>query len=250
MVLAASADVADEGALRQLLVQVSERMPPLRGVVHAAMVLDDTLAPLMDCGAVLARGKAEDSWRVEFCTVLTNRFHRWIFFVLYSSAATTLGTPGQANYVAGNLFLESLAQYRRSLGLVGTAISWGAISDTGYLARKYGSPGGRSRIGWQCGRFRPGRPCDTWSRSWFRDCANWIAADVNWRKLASTSPALVRSPRFGLLVGRRDGKRRRPRLSKMSAHGCWPCLQMKCARQCPKSCLTNLRGWWAARRPA
>ena len=202
VVLAASADVADEGALRQLLVQVSERMPPLRGVVHAAMVLDDTLAPLMTAERFwhAARPKIPGAWNLH-CLTIDSPLD---FFVLYSSAATTLGTPGQANYVAGNLFLESLAQYRRSLGLVGTAISWGAISDTGYLARN-------TAVRETLENRLAVRPLSARQALRYleqilvRDCANWIAADVNWRKLASTSPALVRSPRFGLLVGDETG---------------------------------------------
>ncbi len=57
------------------------------------------------------------------------------FFVLYSSISTALGNPGQANYVAANAFLETLSQHRRAIGLPSQTIGWGAISDTGFLAR-------------------------------------------------------------------------------------------------------------------
>jgi acyl carrier protein len=57
------------------------------------------------------------------------------FFVMYSSATTVFGNPGQGNYVAANHFLESLAARRRQLGLPGLAIAWGAIADVGFLAR-------------------------------------------------------------------------------------------------------------------
>src|SRR5690606_28393592 len=56
-------------------------------------------------------------------------------FVLYSSATTLVGNPGQANYVAANGFLEALARKRRAEGKPGLAVAWGAISDAGYLAR-------------------------------------------------------------------------------------------------------------------
>jgi phthiocerol/phenolphthiocerol synthesis type-I polyketide synthase C len=55
--------------------------------------------------------------------------------VLYSSATTFIGNPGQASYVAANMYLESLANYRRSRGLAATSVSWGAIGDVGYLTR-------------------------------------------------------------------------------------------------------------------
>jgi acyl carrier protein len=56
-------------------------------------------------------------------------------FVLYSSATTFIGNPGQANYVAANGYLEGLAACRRAEGLPGLAVAWGAISDAGYLTR-------------------------------------------------------------------------------------------------------------------
>jgi phthiocerol/phenolphthiocerol synthesis type-I polyketide synthase C len=201
-VLAASADVADESALRQLLAHVARRMPPLRGVVHAAMVLDDSMVHRMTSQQFwnAARPKILGSWNLHRLTLDAPLE----FFVLYSSAATTLGTPGQANYVAGNLFLESLANYRRSLGLPGTAICWGAISDTGFLARNNEVLDTlESRLA-----VRPlsARQALRYLEQILgRGGANWIATDVNWPKLASMSPALVRSPRFAPLIGEGTG---------------------------------------------
>jgi acyl carrier protein len=57
------------------------------------------------------------------------------FFILYSSATTLFGNPGQAAYVAANMALEALATERRALGLSATCIGWGPIADAGYLAR-------------------------------------------------------------------------------------------------------------------
>jgi acyl carrier protein len=57
------------------------------------------------------------------------------FFLLYSSATTHFGNPGQGAYVAANLALEALAAERRALGLPATCVAWGPIGDAGYLAR-------------------------------------------------------------------------------------------------------------------
>jgi acyl carrier protein len=63
------------------------------------------------------------------------RGHRLDYFLLYSSATTLLGNPGQYNYVAANAFLEGLARRRAAEGLPALAVAWGAIEDTGYVAR-------------------------------------------------------------------------------------------------------------------
>lgn len=55
--------------------------------------------------------------------------------MVYSSATTFLGNPGQSNYVAANAFLEALVHQRRAQGLPGTYMAWGPLEDVGFLAR-------------------------------------------------------------------------------------------------------------------
>ncbi|WP_328958718.1 type I polyketide synthase [Kitasatospora purpeofusca] len=123
-----AADVADAAAVRR----VREQLPPLRGVVHAAGLLDDAtvlnltaeqldrvLAPKVD-GAVHLDAATEGD--------------PLDFFLLFSSAAALFGNAGQAAYAAGNAFMDALAVDRRRRGLPALSVQWGPFSDVGLAA--------------------------------------------------------------------------------------------------------------------
>jgi NADPH:quinone reductase-like Zn-dependent oxidoreductase/short-subunit dehydrogenase/acyl carrier protein len=130
----AACDVAESAHLAHLLADVSRTMPPLKGVIHAAMVLDDGLIENLTSERIAAvlRPKIDGAANLDRLT----RDAALDYFVLFSSATTVIGNPGQANYVAANAYLESLARARRANGLPALAVAWGAIEDAGYLARK------------------------------------------------------------------------------------------------------------------
>ena len=126
-------DVADETALRRALDGIRSTMPPLKGVLHAAMTLDDDLLGRMDqqrFRAVLAP-KIAGGWNLHGLT----REDDLDLFVLFSSGSSLIGIPAQANYAAANAFLDGLAVHRRALGLPALAVNWGAIKGVGYVAR-------------------------------------------------------------------------------------------------------------------
>ena len=126
-------DVADEAALAKLVSEIQGDILPLKGVVHAAMVLEDGLLRNMTQQQLqhVMTPKIKGSWNLH---KLTENLEL-DFFVMYSSATTYVGNPGQANYVAANSYLESLASYRKSRGLPASYAAWGAIADVGFLAR-------------------------------------------------------------------------------------------------------------------
>ncbi|MEP1442334.1 MAG: type I polyketide synthase [Hyphomicrobiales bacterium] len=125
-------DAADVAALSKTLDDLrSER--PIKGIIHAAMVLRDGLIANMseaDVADVLTP-KVRGAFNIDHLT----RNDPLDIFVLFSSITTFIGNPGQANYVAANGYLEGLARQRRKEGLPALAVGWGAISDVGYLAR-------------------------------------------------------------------------------------------------------------------
>nr|WP_298248446.1 type I polyketide synthase [uncultured Halomonas sp.] len=132
-VVAAACDITDRQALKTLLDECRAVLPPLRGVVHAATVIDDGLIRNLD-EARLRRVLAPKVDGARHLDELT-RDAALDFFVMYSSATTLFGNPGQASYVAANHWLEALAAARRHRGLPATCLRWGAIEDVGFLAR-------------------------------------------------------------------------------------------------------------------
>ena len=78
------------------------------------------------------------------------------YFVLFSSATTAIGNPGQGAYVAANGFLEGLARQRRSAGLPALAVSWGGIADVG-VRRAMQPLANRSRVARALEELRLGR---------------------------------------------------------------------------------------------
>ncbi len=135
-VTAFAADVTSAADVARVIGEIGATMPTLRGVVHAAMVLDD--GPIMKLDGERLRRvlapKLLGAWHLHEATL----GHELDHFVMYSSGTTVVGNPGQGNYVAANLYLDALAQHRRALGLPALAVAWGAIKDVGVLARNVG----------------------------------------------------------------------------------------------------------------
>ncbi|WP_055605171.1 type I polyketide synthase, partial [Streptomyces prasinus] len=133
----AACDTADRDALTALLAGVPAEHP-LTGVVHAAGVVDDGMADALTperLRAVLAP-KADAAVVLDEAT----RDLDLSFFVLYSSVAATLGTPGQANYAAANAVLDAVAQRRAALGLPAVSVAWGLWARSSALSGHLDAP--------------------------------------------------------------------------------------------------------------
>ncbi|NTJ06672.1 type I polyketide synthase [Rhizobium lusitanum] len=125
-------DITDEAAVEALLVSLRTE-GVLKGIIHAAMVLDDAL--LANLTPERNRPVVEVKIRgAEILDRLTQK-DKLELFLLFSSATTMLGNPGQANYVMANGYLEGLARARRAAGRSALAVGFGAIADKGFLAR-------------------------------------------------------------------------------------------------------------------
>ncbi|AKT41167.1 type I polyketide synthase [Chondromyces crocatus] len=128
----AQGDVADPVHLQGIVAKMKREMPPLAGIVHAAVVLDDGVLRQQTaarCARVLAP-KVEGAWNLHLATLDTPLD----FFVLFSSGASLLGSPGQGSYGAANAFLDALAHHRHALGLPALSINWGVWAEVGLAA--------------------------------------------------------------------------------------------------------------------
>jgi acyl transferase domain-containing protein len=132
-VVIAAADVAEYDELGKVLAEARASMPPLRGIIHAAGVLDDgvLLEQTPERFECVLAPKTRGAWNLHQLTETQSLD----FFVLFSSAAALLGSAGQGNYAAGNAFLDALAHHRRAQGLPALSINWGPWAEVGMAAR-------------------------------------------------------------------------------------------------------------------
>jgi acyl transferase domain-containing protein/acyl carrier protein/ribosomal protein S18 acetylase RimI-like enzyme len=141
-------DVADAAETAALIERLVRGDPPLRGILHAAGVLDDGTLQEQDPRrfAAVLPAKVQGAWNLHQST----RGAPLEFFVMYSSVASLLGSAGQANYAAANAFLDALAAHRRANGLPGLSINWGPWSKIGLAVRSEtgGTQWTRQGIGW------------------------------------------------------------------------------------------------------
>ncbi|MFI2712291.1 type I polyketide synthase [Micromonospora sp. NPDC018662] len=134
----ATVDVTDDAQVTALVAGVD-----LTAVYHCAGTIADATVTSLDADAVerVLRPKVDAAWALHRATA----GHDLSAFVLFSSIAATLGSPGQGNYAAANAFLDALAAHRRANGLAATSIGWGAWATDGMAGRL--DAGDRQRLG-------------------------------------------------------------------------------------------------------
>lgn len=193
---ALACDVSDRGQLAALTERFGRDLPPLRGIVHGAMVLRDGPIRTMqrdDIRSVMAP-KLDGAWYLHQLT----EGHPLDFFVCHSSISSLVGNRDQANYAAANAYLEALMALRRSRGRPGLAIGWGMIGEAGAVARD------QDKIDVF---LRQGVYPLTLEQAWasltlaLHDGLAYLgAAVVDWRKLGKFARVIANTPRFRLVA--------------------------------------------------
>jgi acyl transferase domain-containing protein/NADPH:quinone reductase-like Zn-dependent oxidoreductase/surfactin synthase thioesterase subunit len=181
-------DVSDREQVRALI----GRLPKLAGVFHCAMVLDDGPLTQLDAERFqkVSRPKALGAWHLHEATAQRPLEH----FVLVSSIASVIGTPGQGSYAAANAVLDRLAELRRASGLEATVLNFGVL-DTGVVARA--SPEQKKRILSQgVTAYGVDEALAAMEQVLVQDAPSVMLAHVNWERLSALGRSPNRPPRF------------------------------------------------------
>ena len=187
--------MSDEMQVRETLRQIAGECPPLRGVFHAAAVLDD--GPLSELSqerlVKVMKAKALSAWHLHVQTQTDELEH----FVLFSSISSLIGNARQANYVAANTFLDALAEHRRALGLPAASVNWGAIA-TGMATENDDVAKHLELMGMST--LTAEQALEGWACLSERDVAQYGIMNCSWPRWQEFEPTGGHSPRFSELM--------------------------------------------------
>jgi acyl transferase domain-containing protein/aryl carrier-like protein len=215
----AKADVSDERHVAKLLKSIKKSLPPLKGIIHTAAVLDDgiILQLSQDRFKTAMAPKVSGAWILHTLTLKEDLD----FFIMFSSAASLLASPGQGTYVSANAFLDSFAHYRRALGLPAQTFNWGLWSEVGMaslpvITKRLTSQG--------IIPFTPNQGLQLMERSMKENWVQVMLIAIDWSKVLSlfptVSPFLSRFAKETNVAGKQpptDEKDRKIRESLVSA---------------------------------
>ena len=133
-VLVTRCDVRNREQLKKLADKYN-KIAPIRGIIHGAMVLRDTLfeKSTWEDWVDVTEPRVQGAWNLHYC------FPDLDFFIMLSSVTSFYGNHGQAAYAASNSFLDAFAAYRRLHGLPAATIDLSIVEDVGYIAETDGA---------------------------------------------------------------------------------------------------------------
>ncbi|KUJ69087.1 hypothetical protein ACZ90_14705 [Streptomyces albus subsp. albus] len=179
-------DVAQAADVERVTEELRARPYPLGGIIHAAGVLADApvAAQTWEGIETVFQAKVYGSWLLHQAAAT---FPDLRFFVGYSSVAAVVGSRGQANYAAGNTFLDTLMCRRRSAQLPGLSVNWGAWGQVG-LAAGMAQQHIANVESQGFAFFEPGAGIRALFRILDRAPAQITIAEVDWDRYATTRP--------------------------------------------------------------
>jgi len=188
----AAADVGDSDQLAGVLNDMSQTMPALRGIIHAAMNLEDSLIVKLDRDRLMnvLGPRVRGAWNLHTQTLGMPLD----FFVCFSSMASIFGLPGQTPYASSNTFLDSFAYYRRTLRLPALTVNWGYLGEVGYVARN--EKVGERFEGQGLESFSPREATAVLGRLLRQEAVQVGVVRMDWNRWRGLGAGHVLSPRF------------------------------------------------------
>ncbi len=210
------ADVTDERQVARM-VKTANKLGPLRGIFHAATVLDDGILLQLTAerfSRVMAP-KVAGAWNL-------HRASAGIaldYFVMFSSVSALVGAAGQANYAAANCFLDALAAHLRTLGLPALTVNWGALSEVGLVARNARIAEHLAAHGVH--RITPAQATEMLGRLLQSDITQAGFMHINWEQYFASAVNSSPSPKFSEMISapvqRKEGDGRNGRSMILAA---------------------------------
>ncbi|WP_306119800.1 MULTISPECIES: SDR family NAD(P)-dependent oxidoreductase [unclassified Roseitalea] len=215
-------DATDARAVDAAIGDLVAHDKPLRGIVHGAMVLQDGFIGQLtdDQFTAVLRPKIKGAWNMH--RALEARGAGLDFFVCFSSLAQMIGSQGQSNYVAANAFLDAFASYRRAGGRAAQTIDWGALGESGFVARSDAMASYLDSVGMK--PIGDDIACEALGQFIMSALPTAAFAKVDWQSITRGSPG-ANAPRMrGLLAGAgRGGTKIRTQLAATDKSQ-WPAL--------------------------
>ncbi|HLO89367.1 MAG TPA: SDR family NAD(P)-dependent oxidoreductase [Nostocaceae cyanobacterium] len=194
-VVVAQADVSQEEQILRVLTNISQNMPPLRGIIHGAGVLDDgvLLQQNWERFTRVLAPKVDGAWNLHKLTL-----HLPLdFFVIFSSVAALLGPLGQANHAAANAFLDALAHYRLAAGLPALSINWGIWDEIGAAAKR---KAGERMATQGIGTIKPQQGLQVLEQVFQQPSAQVGVMPINWQQWRQFQSKVVNPPLLAQLI--------------------------------------------------
>lgn len=196
----ARGDVTRLEDVERIVDAIQTQGPPLAGVVHGAMVLDDAFILKLNAERFRAAldPKMLGAWNLHLATRHLPLEH----FIGFSSFSAVIGGAKQANYNAGNSFIDLLAHHRRALGLPALTYDWTALSGAGFVERNAKTAQYLDKLGMKS--FTMDEAFRVIRRTLPLDAVQIAACRADWTAFARLSPLVGNGPTFTDVRQRQD----------------------------------------------
>lgn len=198
-------DITSYAAVQQVISTIDQTMPPLKGIIHSAAVLDDATIANTDHRRFrrVFDPKVLGAWNLHLAT-----FGQSLdFFLSLSSISAVFGLPGQANYSSANNFLDKLAHYRQSIGLTAQSVNLGVLGMYAGMSKEGGAVlNVLANQGWLPLSLQ--QVTDKLENILVQQPAQRMAANLDWKRFKDFFGHLNNDPRFAHLMSNEQLKNR------------------------------------------